>query len=327
MDQAIDRELLSSLLQHAGISDKVAGVELITGAGHTNRVSVIKVQSEASYVLREYLWPHDAPDLDRVRKEKFLHTLLINRGLPVPRILADVTLRGKSAILMEQLPGERLGDSYSHLTSDAWVQAWRSCGATLRRIHSFEYSPGTHGIFVGDTLQPFEAPSWGQHCMYNLLYHAQQVVAFRKGIAIDLDGLQKVIEVAIPLLNRGAPTLLHNDAHAWNVLIDRVNGAWGCTGWLDWEYAWVGDPTWDLVRMDLWRSHSIGATPGAFYEGYGLRPTEPNRSIYELSIYLWRAHEYLKGTETSHLMGITAMKYLATVDNSIRKIREQVEGV
>ena len=162
--------------------------------------------------------------------------------------------------------------------------------------------------------------------MYNLLYHAQQVISFRQGIEIDLGSLQEIIEAAIPLLNRGIPTLLHNDAHAWNVLIDLRDEGWGCTGWLDWEYAWVGDPTWDLVRMDLWRSHAIGATPADFFEGYGLFPIEPNRSIYELSIYLWRAHEYLKGAESISLMGITAMKYLATVDNSIKKIRKQIES-
>ena len=57
----------------------------------------------------------------------------------------------------------------------------------------------------------------------------------------------------------------------------------------------VGDPIWDLVRMDIFRLKPIGATPSAFYEGYGKRPEEPYRSIYELSILFWLADEYLEG--------------------------------
>ena len=53
---------------------------------------------------------------------------------------------------------------------------------------------------------------------------------------------------------------------------------------------------------------------------------EPNRSIYELSIHLWKAHEHLKGVETGSLMGSTAMKYLDTVGSSIEKIRDVVVG-
>ena len=39
-----------------------------------------------------------------------------------------------------------------------------------------------------------------------------------------------------------------------------------------WEYAWVGGPVWDLVRMDLFRTKSIDPTPNTFFEGYGNWP-------------------------------------------------------
>ena len=78
--------------------------------------------------------------------------------------------------------------------------------------------------------------------------------------------------------------------------------------------------------MDLFRMKPIGPTPAAFYEGYGSRPQEPNRSIYELSIYLWMANHYLDGEGEDRALMPTykaAMNYLDHVYEALEKIRAE----
>ena len=108
------------------------------------------------------------------------------------------------------------------------------------------------------------------------------------------------------------------------MLVHEVDGQWRCSAWLDWEYAWSGDPTWDLARLEIFRLKPIGPTPAAFYEGYGIVPNDPEWSIYELSIYLWMANQYLDGEvdEERVLMPTyeAAMRYLGRIDGVVERI-------
>lgn len=136
--------------------------------------------------------------------------------------------------------------------------------------------------------------------------------------------MKRVLKQAVPLLNERPLVLLHNDPHPWNVLVHETDDQWRCSAWLDWEYAWSGDPTWDLVRLEIFRLKPIGPTPVAFYEGYGNTPKDPEWTIYEISIYLWMADQYLDGEvdEQRVLMPTykTAMRYLERIDEKVERI-------
>ena len=73
--------------------------------------------------------------------------------------------------------------------------------------------------------------------------------------------------------------------------------------------------------MDLFRRKPIGATTSAFWEGYGRYPAEPERSVYELHVYLWMANQYLSGDR--HLLPTyeAAMAYVDRLDEAVRGIR------
>jgi aminoglycoside phosphotransferase (APT) family kinase protein len=104
---------------------------------------------------------------------------------------------------------------------------------------------------------------------------------------VDLTEIRGVLTKAQSLLDLQPVRLIHNDPHPWNVLVR--NGR--CVSWLDWEFAWAADPTWDLVRNALFRVTDIGSTPREFYEGYG-RESDPTLfAIYELAVNLWMANE------------------------------------
>jgi hypothetical protein len=203
----------------------------------------------------------------------------------------------------------------------------------LRRAHAIAYPAGTYGVIVGEQTQPFaevageadswaeEAPSWGS-CQVRMLWnHFHQHVKHKPELAHFGSELRDLLAAALPFLNRTPPTLLHNDPHPWNVLVRADGDHWGCAAWLDWEYAWVGDPNWDLVRMDLFRRQPIGPTPEAFWEGYGRAPAEPERSVYILHIFLWMANQYLHGDRQLLPTYEAALAYVQQLDVVVQSIR------
>ncbi len=281
--------VIASLLASAGITQTVRLVVPIN-VGVTNRTSLVTLQNGPQYILREYRWPYSSPDdLQRLSKEKYLHDLLLKNGVPVPAVLAEYDDKNSSALLMEFKPGTLLGDVVSTLDEDERVQAWRATGAALRGVHSIRLPEERSGVIVGERVEPFDEGSWADFQIHQVLRHAENLHKRESGVQIELSKLENALTQAAPALAASSTVLLHNDPHPWNVLVHNENGPWTCSAWLDWEYAWSGDPDWDLVRMDLFRLKPIGPTPDAFYEGYGSFPQEPNRSIYELSIYLWMA--------------------------------------
>ena len=84
----------------------------------------------------------------------------------------------------------------------------------------------------------------------------------------------------------------HSDAHAWNVMVaPDSHGRWHLSGWLDWEFAWIGDPAWDHMRMTVQRFAPIGPTPEAWFDGYGTHPPPLNLAVSTLHFMLWKASD------------------------------------
>lgn len=316
---------LPSLASEAGIGlNSIRCVESLN-TGVTNRTSLVVLRDDTRYILREYEWPYASGDnLRRLEKEIHLHNLLLKYSVPVPAIVAKHEDGSTSAVLMEYKPGKLLGNVVDTLPETPRAEVWRAVGAALRKVHSIQLPDGCSGVIVGEGVQPFEEGSWGKFHYHQAVRHAENLLKRDSGFSFDLASMKRVLKQAIPVLNERPLVLLHNDPHPWNVLVREVAGQWTCSAWLDWEYAWAGDPTWDLARLDLFRFKPIGPTPAAFFEGYGKAPKDPERTIYELSIYLWMANQYLDGEvdEERVLMPTyeAAMQYLARVDEAVERI-------
>jgi aminoglycoside phosphotransferase (APT) family kinase protein len=326
---SIQEELASALLHQAELTTAIHHIEPLTKNGITNQMALITLQDGARFVLRQYQWPWQDRDLHRPEKEQYIHPLLHQAGVPVPAILAHIELAGQSAVLMEYRRGSHLGDIAPTLPDEARIQAWRSCGQMLRRAHTISYPEGTYGVIVGNHVETFaehgswedSAPSWGHSQIHMILDHFRRLSQHIPALTGVDEELRRILAEALPLLNRTSPTLLHNDAHPWNVLVNLEGGQWRCSAWLDWEYAWVGDPNWDLVRMDLFRRKPIGATPHAFWEGYGRYPAEPERSVYQMQINLWMANQYLDGDRHLPPTYEAAMAYVDRFDEAVAGIQ------
>ena len=317
--------ILPGLLAEAGQSrDSIRSVEPLS-TGVTNRTSLVKLRDDTRYILREYEWPYDTDDdLQRVEKELYLHDLLLNHGVPVPAIVAHHDDESGRAVLMEFKPGQLLGNIVENLTDGQRAQAWRTVGAALRNVHSIQLPDHCAGLIVGKRIKPFEEGSWGDFHCHQAMRHAESLLKRDPQLRFDLASMKRVLKQAVPLLNERPLVLLHNDPHPWNVLVHEEAGQWRCSAWLDWEYAWSGDPIWDLARLKIFRLKPIGPTPPAFYEGYGNEPKDPEWLIYELSIYLWMADQYLEGEvdEVRVLMPTyeAAMRDLERIDDVVDRI-------
>lgn len=82
---------LSRLLDKIGIKHgAIRSVEPVN-TGVTNRTSLVVLNDDTRYILREYDWPYDSSDnLHRLEKELYLHDLLLKHGVPVPAIVAHL---------------------------------------------------------------------------------------------------------------------------------------------------------------------------------------------------------------------------------------------
>lgn len=143
--------------------------------------------------------------------------------------------------------------------------------------------------------------TWGQHLTADGIAAATQLRELVPMPHLDVEALSEVLTGAIRYLDAVEPCLVHNDTGPWNVLVDTDSDGWRCSAWLDWEFARVGDPDWDLAKVDLLRNRPIGPAHAAFWEGYGRQPDEPNRTVYRILIALWKAAEHVRGGSTAML--------------------------
>lgn len=281
--------LLPAALKAAGLPTSGFTAEPL-GNQTVNATRLVRFDNGDHYIVRIYRWPFDVPDeLDRPTKEIWLSHLLHEHGIPAARVLSRIETIDGTAAVLTFLTGGLLGD-----LPEMYDDAWYDVGRTLAAVHNIRVGDGAAGVIAGRQVQPFPEGSWGRWQLANAAAHADRVAA-RGQYQLDPDRLRAIYQCAVPLLDTRPIRLLHNDPHAWNVMVGKTADGWRCTGWLDWEFAWAGDPAWDLARLDIFRSRDIGPTPHAFYEGYGSVPAPFVSELYELAILLWMSNEAATG--------------------------------
>lgn len=285
--------LVAELLAAAGI-DGAWRVEPIGDAGRINRHALVSLDDGRRFVVREYGWPFGEPvAIDRLQKERWLHALLAEAGVPVPRILAMARTSEGEALLMERIGGDLLGEVCAREPEADLGPAWRAAGATLRRVHAIPPPARTPGWLTHEGVLPYETGSWAGWIRTQAVSWAIAVRRAAPDVPVDVNACGGFLSKAAQLLEARPLALIHGDACAWNAVVTPHRGAWRFAAWLDWEFAQIGDPAWDVVWMSLCRHQDIDPIPNAFFEGYGERVPQAIAGIYELIFHLWRAGEPL----------------------------------
>jgi len=233
-------------------------------------------------VLREYGWPFQPPAPDRAHREAAVLALLDQEAVPAPRVLAVTD----EALLMTFEQGQLLGK----LAEEAATEldgAWRDTGRALRRVHQI-VPPVDLNLAGGPGRSPLP---WHERVLADVDAHLTAALKTRPDVAIHASRIRGVFDEAVDRLAVRPMRLLHGDAQPWNVLVERADKRWSCTAILDWEFAELGDPVWDLVRFDQLRRRPLAPTPDSFFEGYGERGPATIWRLYELALHLWQADD------------------------------------
>jgi aminoglycoside phosphotransferase (APT) family kinase protein len=279
---AIDEAYATRCLVACGLRGRVSDVVPCAG-GITNANYKVSLVDGRNVLLRLYRWPHAEPDLERGRKEAFLHDLLLRNRVPVPTVHGFAP--DGSCSVMEWIDGVRLRDAVGTADGDL-SSAWAEAGAALRLAHGLQPFDRS-GVITGGRLEPFDV-SWGE-------FHADLIRRHGRSLR-DLDRINDAqlarIEAASGTASSTLATepqvrLLHNDPHGSNVLVRKEGAQWRLAAWIDWEYAWMGDPEWDLARFQIFTTAQAGLVEDAFWAGYGGSPDPAKFPFYELHAMAW----------------------------------------
>lgn len=281
LTKPIERSEAQALLSRAGIYDQIAGVVPCSG-GVTNLNYEVTMQSGHRVLLRCYAAADGAADA--ASTEALLDPLLRANDVPSPRRIAAPEA-GDFAIF-EWLDGIRLRDAANRESDPSRLaDAWANVGVALRRTHDIQLSDRRNGEFRGGQLAPAGVP-WADGFARDLRSAATTLSGMELLGDSDRRRIGAIADRASTFVGDHLPCLVHGDAHAANVLVRDDRVGWVLTGWIDWERAAVGDPDLDLAVFDVFTRAQVGATPEAFWIGYGRRPVVERYRFYELVIVL-----------------------------------------
>lgn len=313
-----EQDLIRLAVEAAGLPSSGFSCTQLRQAA-VNVTCLIRFADGERYIARIYRWPFEGrDDLDRPTKELWLSQVLRQHDIPAAQVLSQVETDDGVAVVRTFLPGEPLGD-----LPEIYDDAWWATGQSLARVHRIQIGDGRSGVISGREVRPFPEGSWGHWQLANAVAHSEEV-AGRGEYDVDPVLVRRVYQRALPLFDERPVRLLHNDPHAWNVLVAKDGADWRCTGWLDWEFAWAGDPDWDLARLDIFRLRDIGPTPSSFYDGYGSGPVPVVSELYEFAIMLWMSNQAATGDrvllptyERAHRFLLHARSVLAKLEDKV----------
>ena len=223
----------------------------------------------------------------RYQNEALAYHSLRDSAVPIPQVVEldrSRELLPYEYLITTRLEGTPVIDSWSSLSAQEREQVAYEAGRYLAVIHrhTFDRFGKLRDLASGGFA------CWYDDCADYFHRYARQ--ALDLGI-IDTslrDRMQAILEQYRPLwdaLTQGC--LVHSDYHFENIL--QHNGA--VSGIVDFEWAYSGDSTCDLVAEDLWEQVCPGSQP-CVYAGYtSLRQLDAN---HDLKLALYKLYTHLE---------------------------------
>jgi aminoglycoside phosphotransferase (APT) family kinase protein len=190
-------------------------------------------------------------DPAQAAKERAIHALAAERGLPAPRLLgsSDDPVTGLPFALLEWIDGQRLDEAARELDDSALLPLGRSIGGALAAIHAVRFDRS--GFFDGSmaVAEPVDAGGAG---LIGFLRHVLVDGPGGERLGRDLAG--RLVAFAgreAGLLDHwpGPPCLTHSDFGGTNILVRPEASGWAVAAVLDWEFAFAGNPFFDFGNL------------------------------------------------------------------------------
>lgn len=249
-------------------------------------------------------------DPAQAAKERAIHALATERGLPAPRLLGsgDDPATGLPFALLEWIEGRQLDEAARGLDDAALAPLARSVGAALAAIHAVRFDRSGFFDAALAVAEPVDAGGAG---LVGFLRHVLVDGPGGERLGRDLAGrLVAFAEREAGLLDHwpGPPCLTHSDFGGTNILVRQGPDGWAVAAVLDWEFAFAGSPFFDLGNL---LRPPLGTRPGfadAVAAGYraagGDLPAEWRRLAALADLFSWA--EFLTRPTVSDAVVATA---------------------
>lgn len=256
------------------------------------------------------------PELPKFKREAHVYERLYRRGFPVPKVLLhdeSPTCLDSPILVTTRHPGQNLEASWPTLDTCSRHRLARDAGALLADLHGVKF-PGSGEVFEPST------PTWQQYteertdrflslCDSLNLFHRATIDRFHRA-------LYSAAELIAP--PRGS-RLVHGDYHFGNLLHDGDH----LTGVVDFEWAFAGDRTWDLVHQptmdDDWPDSA-----DAFRRGYESRRAWPDDFPLRRATYQCLRNLELCTVAARFLSAEECRSYCQTTRNQLEDVEKLV---
>ncbi|HKU96336.1 MAG TPA: phosphotransferase [Vineibacter sp.] len=261
------------------LEDATALVRPLPGAPRVSSITALSGGLANTNLRLDFAGHHPAVvlrlyqrDPVQAAKERALHALAAQHGLPVPRLWfgADENpVTGSPYAVVDWVDGRTLDTVAPTLHGHQVHALGISIGAALARIHGVTFA--TSGFFDGALIvaMPIDVGGAG------LRQFLRRCLIDGPGgdrLGADLTGaVVAFVDAEAGLLDTwtGPPCLTHADFGGSNILVRPAAQGWALAAVLDWEFAFSGSPFFDLGNL---LRPPVGRLPGfaeAVATGYG----------------------------------------------------------
>ncbi|MET0816502.1 MAG: phosphotransferase family protein, partial [Solirubrobacteraceae bacterium] len=297
------------------------------GEGHSN-VTFALVRGGDRIVLRRPPLPPLPPSAhDVVREARGLSAL--HGRARVPRVLAvcsDPTVIGAPFFVMEHIDAEVVGPSLPtavDLPASERGAFGRELVDALAELHAVDVEAAG--------LQAFGRPD--RYLERQIRRFADLWAGNRTRLLEDVDRVTAWLEATAPA--SGAPTVVHGDYRAGNVMFAAHSGTVRLTAILDWELSTLGDPLADVGYLNaMWAEPDDEETPmlalsaATRLPGFSTRAElreryaeRTGRCVGTLGWYevlaLWKSAIFLECSYARYLAGRTEDPYFARLADGV----------
>lgn len=268
-------------------------VEDVRVAATINDVFKVVTRSHGTFYIKFHTarWYADQPDTSFVaEREAAVHELLRKRGMPLPyEAWADTSrsVVSRSVFICGELPGIPITEALARFPQDA-SEIVRSLARYLRRLHEIEFSnPGIlgpeHARAANERGPIPRVEAWDQHEMHRPEHFQRAALDLLADVTVRGLLSAEVTAALERLFHQSAATIAADYApprftvgncHAWHFHVEHSAEAWPVRGFYDFEAASAGDPTIDLVEIEVTLTPDMRSFRWRepFFEGYGSTP-------------------------------------------------------
>lgn len=189
-----------------------------------------------------------------------------NRAVPVPSVVASDVEGPVPYLVTAPLAGEPLAAVKDDPDGPGEETAMRTLGRALAKLHAEEFD--AHGEITGGSTDHLEIDSGSWTAVF--VEQVRGIREFARSNRFDryLDDVIAAIEANREVLDAAPAALVHTDPNDHNCYYGERG-----VGFLDWEYAHVGDPARDLHRVleqqfGYFRPADPDRLVAALHEGY-----------------------------------------------------------